>query len=39
MERPVYGAELSATLDDARAQVGTPELEALLHSGDTWTVA
>ena len=22
-----------------RAQVGTPELEALLHSGDTWTVS
>jgi 2-oxoglutarate ferredoxin oxidoreductase subunit beta len=39
VERPVYGAELSASLEEARSQVGTPELEALLHSGDTWTVS
>ena len=39
VERPVYGAELSAALEEARAGVGTSELEALLHSGDTWTVS
>jgi 2-oxoglutarate/2-oxoacid ferredoxin oxidoreductase subunit beta len=39
VERPVYGAELSDALEEARAQVGPPELEALLHSGDTWTVS
>jgi 2-oxoglutarate ferredoxin oxidoreductase subunit beta len=39
VERPVYGADLSAALDEARAGVGTSELEALLHSGDTWTVS
>jgi len=38
VERPVYGAELSVSLDEARAKVGAPELEQLLHSGDTWTV-
>ena len=39
VERPVYGADLSASLEEARAGVGTPELEALLHSGETWTVS
>ena len=39
VERPVYGAELSASLEQARSEVGTAELEALLHSGDTWTVS
>ena len=39
VERPVYGAELSASLEQARSEVGTAELEELLHSGDTWTVS
>ena len=39
VERPVYGAELSASLEQARSEVGTTELEALLHSGETWTVS
>jgi 2-oxoglutarate ferredoxin oxidoreductase subunit beta len=39
VERPVYGAELSASLEEARSEVGTAELEALLHSGETWTVS
>ena len=38
VDRPVYGAELSASLDEARAKVGREELEKLLHSGETWTV-
>jgi 2-oxoglutarate/2-oxoacid ferredoxin oxidoreductase subunit beta len=39
VERPVYGAELSASLEDAREGVGSDDLEQLLHSGETWTVA
>jgi 2-oxoglutarate ferredoxin oxidoreductase subunit beta len=39
VERPVYGAELSASLEQSRSEVGTAELEALLHSGETWTVS
>jgi 2-oxoglutarate/2-oxoacid ferredoxin oxidoreductase subunit beta len=39
VDRPVYGAELSASLAEARANVGRDELEKLLHSGDTWTVS
>jgi 2-oxoglutarate/2-oxoacid ferredoxin oxidoreductase subunit beta len=38
VERPVYGAELAASLDEARANVGVDELGELLHSGETWTV-
>jgi 2-oxoglutarate ferredoxin oxidoreductase subunit beta len=38
VDRPVYGAELAASLEEARAQVGREELRKLLHSGDTWTV-
>ena len=38
VERPVYGAELSAALEEARSSVGTAQLEELLHSGDTWTI-
>jgi 2-oxoglutarate ferredoxin oxidoreductase subunit beta len=39
VDRPVYGAELSASLDEARAKVDREELRKLLHSGDTWTVS
>ncbi|HUG65226.1 MAG TPA: hypothetical protein VMK83_08415, partial [Gaiellaceae bacterium] len=37
--RPVYDDLMGAQLDAAREQRGEGELEALLHSGDTWTVA
>jgi 2-oxoglutarate ferredoxin oxidoreductase subunit beta len=39
VERPVYDDLMAAQLDAAREQAGEGELEALLHSGDTWTVA
>ena len=39
IDRPVYGADLGAALEEARAQVGLEDLEGLLHAGDTWTVA
>jgi 2-oxoglutarate/2-oxoacid ferredoxin oxidoreductase subunit beta len=39
VDRPVYGAELSASLEEARATVDREELEKLLHSGETWTVS
>jgi hypothetical protein len=39
VRRPVYGGDLATSLAEAREQVGTKELEQLLHSGETWTVA
>ena len=39
VDRPVYGAELSASLEEARSTVDRGELEKLLHSGQTWTVS
>jgi 2-oxoglutarate ferredoxin oxidoreductase subunit beta len=39
VKRPVYGEGIAEELEDARSKVGEPELEALLHSGETWTVA
>ena len=39
VNRPAYGAGLSAQLEEQRATAGTEELERLLHSGETWTVA
>jgi 2-oxoglutarate ferredoxin oxidoreductase subunit beta len=38
VERPVYDDLMSAQLDAARERAGEGDLEALLHSGDTWTV-
>jgi 2-oxoglutarate ferredoxin oxidoreductase subunit beta len=38
VERPVYDDLMSEQLDAAREQSGEGDLEALLHSGDTWTV-
>jgi 2-oxoglutarate ferredoxin oxidoreductase subunit beta len=38
VERPVYDDLMSAQLEAARAQTGEGDLEALLNSGDTWTV-
>ena len=37
VEHPLYGA--AAALNADRAVGGLDELEALLHAGDTWTVA
>ena len=39
VEQPVYDDLMAEQLDAAREQRGDGELEALLHSGDTWTVA
>src|SRR3954464_12020540 len=39
VERPVSGQELSRRLAANRENVGPAELDALLHAGDTWTVA
>ena len=38
VERPVYGEQLGRELEESRDKVGKQQLEALLHSGDTWTV-
>ncbi|QBI21840.1 2-oxoacid:ferredoxin oxidoreductase subunit beta [Egibacter rhizosphaerae] len=37
-ERPVYGDEVAAQLDDAVARKGPGDLQALLRGRDTWTV-
>ena len=39
VEREVYDDLMSDQLESARAASGEGDLEALLHSGDTWTVA
>ncbi|MEA2294355.1 MAG: 2-oxoglutarate/2-oxoacid ferredoxin oxidoreductase subunit beta, partial [Solirubrobacteraceae bacterium] len=39
VKHPVSGQELTAQLAANRAETGTAELDALLHAGDTWTVA
>ncbi len=39
VQRPVSGRELGAELGANRAAVGTERLDALLHTGDTWTIA
>ena len=38
VERPVYDDLMNEQLETARAERGEGDLEALLHSGDTWTV-
>jgi 2-oxoglutarate ferredoxin oxidoreductase subunit beta len=39
VEQPVYDDLMGEQLEAAREQRGEGDLEALLHSGDTWTVA
>jgi 2-oxoglutarate ferredoxin oxidoreductase subunit beta len=39
VEQPVYDDLMSEQLETAREERGDGDLEALLHSGDTWTVA
>jgi 2-oxoglutarate ferredoxin oxidoreductase subunit beta len=39
VERPVYDQLMAEQLDEARAAKGDGDLDALLHAGDTWTVA
>ncbi len=39
VDKPTYDAQLSAQIQDATQQRGPGDLAALLHSGDTWTVA
>lgn len=38
VERPVYGKAMTEQLAQAQEKLGPGDLEALLHSGDTWTV-
>jgi 2-oxoglutarate/2-oxoacid ferredoxin oxidoreductase subunit beta len=38
VERPVYDELLAAQLDDAKETGGEGDLDALLHSGDTWQI-
>ncbi|HKH14834.1 MAG TPA: 2-oxoacid:ferredoxin oxidoreductase subunit beta [Solirubrobacterales bacterium] len=39
VERPVYGEAMTGELEAAREGLGAQELNELLRSGDTWTVA
>jgi 2-oxoglutarate ferredoxin oxidoreductase subunit beta len=39
VERPVYGRDLGKELAAAHASADDAKLDALLHAGDTWTVA
>jgi 2-oxoglutarate ferredoxin oxidoreductase subunit beta len=39
VERPIFAAAMGRELAEARQGIGTEELDALLRSGDTWTVA
>jgi 2-oxoglutarate ferredoxin oxidoreductase subunit beta len=39
VQRPVSGRELTRTLATNRVNVGSAELDAVLHAGDTWTVS
>jgi 2-oxoglutarate ferredoxin oxidoreductase subunit beta len=38
VERPIFADSMTRELEAAREGVGTEELDALLRSGDTWTV-
>ncbi len=38
VERPVFAESMTRELESAREGVGTEDLDALLRSGDTWTV-
>jgi 2-oxoglutarate ferredoxin oxidoreductase subunit beta len=38
VERPIFAESLTGELEAAREGVGTEDLDALLRSGDTWTV-
>jgi len=38
VERPVYGEAMASRLEEERQELGAEELNALLRSGDTWTV-
>jgi 2-oxoglutarate ferredoxin oxidoreductase subunit beta len=38
IDRPVYGQAIDDQIDVARAKLGDGDLEALLNSGDSWTV-
>jgi 2-oxoglutarate/2-oxoacid ferredoxin oxidoreductase subunit beta len=38
VERPIFAESMTRELEAARDGVGTEELDALLRSGDTWTV-
>jgi 2-oxoglutarate ferredoxin oxidoreductase subunit beta len=39
IERPVYDELMAEQIETAVAKRGAGELEALLHSGETWTIS
>jgi 2-oxoglutarate ferredoxin oxidoreductase subunit beta len=39
VERPVYDEAVRGQIAAATEQRGAGDLEALLHAGDTWTIA
>ncbi len=39
VDRPVYGAGRQRELSEAHAGASLPDVDELLHSGDTWTVS
>jgi 2-oxoglutarate ferredoxin oxidoreductase subunit beta len=39
VDAPPWGGDLVAELRAARAGLGDEDIDALLHAGDTWTVA
>lgn len=39
IDRPVYGAAMTAELEAAHERAGDEQLERLLRGGETWTVS
>jgi 2-oxoglutarate ferredoxin oxidoreductase subunit beta len=39
VQRPVYDELMAEQIETATAKRGSGELEALLHSGETWTIS
>jgi hypothetical protein len=39
VEAPVYDDLLTQQLEESKEKLGEGSLEALLHAGDTWTIA
>jgi hypothetical protein len=38
VDRPTYGTTLAEQRETARTKYGASDMQALLHSGHTWTV-
>jgi 2-oxoglutarate ferredoxin oxidoreductase subunit beta len=39
VERPVYDELMAGQIEEATEKLGAGDLEALLHSGETWTIS